>query len=167
MQLAAQAAAGDRKRRRQRKIRIRLLLGMAVMAEVIRAIQGEARTHRRAAQPVAHPVVQTGLVHQQAMRGVVHEDRQAELPAADQHHGQHEAQGVGPQRESGHGREDDAPGVHHQPDAAQAGALAQRLRLLCAQERRLWQGLRSVHQDMVARPASLPQAAGSVRCVSR
>ena len=84
----------------------------AVMHQVVVAIRNHVAHGRIGQQPLPDPIVEPFGSGQHAMRSVMHQDRKAELPAADHDHGGDEGEGVGPQRIDRHGSADQ----HDQPD---------------------------------------------------
>ena len=74
-----------------------------------RAGTSEVAPHRVGAQPVAGPVVQPAIAEQGAMRGVVHEDRESELPRADDEERRHDGRRIRPARDDRERAGDQAP----------------------------------------------------------
>lgn len=123
--LAPQAVAGDRKRRRQHQIGVVGLLGEAVVFQVIGAIELQIGAHRPGAEPLAGELVPAPGAEQQAMGGIMHQDGEAELAPADHHHGEDEAERVGPGGKQRHGAEHQPPGMQHQQRAHEVGPPAE------------------------------------------
>ena len=101
----------------RRKVGVFGLLGVAVVFQMIGAVGVEPRAHRRRAQPFADPIVDLLVRMQRPVRRVVHQDRQPQLPRADQHQRKHIGQRVGPEHEHRARGEDQPPGARdqHQP----------------------------------------------------
>ena len=123
--LAPKALFRDREWRRQNQVGVFGLLGVAVVTQVVGAVKREACPDRPAAQKRAQRVIEPGVFEQGAVRRVVHQDRQTQLPPTDDDHGHHKAQGIGPGDEKRHGQGDHAPSVQHQIRAHPVRALAQ------------------------------------------
>jgi hypothetical protein len=86
--LPAETAPRDRERRREREVRIVGRPGLGVVAEMVVPVREHVEIDRVRAEPVPDDIVPAAVAQQDAMRGLVHEDREAELPAAD--HGDRE-----------------------------------------------------------------------------
>ena len=94
------------------------------MLKVVRAVQSQTGPHRRAAKVKAEPVVQAGVFEQQAVGGIVHQDGQAQLSAANEDDGQQKSEGVGPGYIERHGQKDGKPSMEHEVKAHAVGACA-------------------------------------------
>ena len=123
--LAPKALTGDGKRGRQNQVGVFGLLGVTMVAQVIGPVKREACPHRPAAQKGTQRVIEAGVLEQGAVRRIVHQYGQAQLPAADDDHGDDEAQGVGPGHKKRHGQRNHAPGMQHQISAHPVRAFAQ------------------------------------------
>ena len=87
LDLAAQALPSDQERRREHQTRIVLLLGEAVMRQVIGPVEIEIGAHGIGAEPLPGDFIEAPRFEQQAMGGVTHQDGKAELAPAEDHHG--------------------------------------------------------------------------------
>ena len=116
--LAGKTFLGDRKRRGQRQIRILRLLRKSMMLQVVGAVAGKIGPNRHCAQPLPDPFVDRLVRMQAAVRGLVHQDGEAQLPRADDHHRDQPRQRIGPDRHQRNRCRDGAPGVRHQPATA-------------------------------------------------
>ena len=102
--LPAQARARDREGRGERKVGIVRRPRPGVVAEVILPVRMHVEVDRIGADPVAHPVVPAPVAQQDAMCGLVHEDGETELAAADHcdsDHHRERVRGEGDERERG------------------------------------------------------------------
>ncbi len=82
-EFAAQAGAGNGEGRTEAEIGVGGGLRVAVVGEVIGAIGLEIGADRRGAKPLADAVVRLAVFEQQPVRGIVHQDREAELTTAE------------------------------------------------------------------------------------
>ncbi len=108
-----------------------------MMAQVVGAIELQARSNWRATQPVANPIIERRVFEEQPMRSIVHQDGQTQLPIADHKQCQQKADRMRPLDAQRHGTADQCPGMQHQVGAHGIGALAQHAHVLCAQRGRL------------------------------
>ena len=111
---AAQRGGGDWKRRRQRQVGVVGLLHEAVVLQMVGPIHPQLVT----TQPARHGVINAAARVQQTMRRLMHQDEQAELPVADDHHNQGNRQR--PDDTHAHRHADHCPAVRHQQQAAPA-----------------------------------------------
>src|SRR6185437_914783 len=81
--LAAEAGLGDGKFGGEPEIGIVRLLRAAMMDEVIVPIADHFAENRIGAEPLAGPFVPPTRLHKDTVGGVVHQDRETELTAAD------------------------------------------------------------------------------------
>jgi hypothetical protein len=89
----------------------------ALVLQMVGAVRMQPRADRRCAEPFADPIVDFRVRVQRAMRGVVHQNGEAKLARADQHHSEHIGQRIGPHDEHRGSRKDKSPGAcdEHEP----------------------------------------------------
>ena len=83
--LAPHAGLAGREGSGQAEIGIFALLGETVMGQMIGAVAVQIAAGRRAGQPLAGKIIGLAPGVEQAVRRFVHQDRQPQLPPADQH----------------------------------------------------------------------------------
>ena len=101
----------------EHKVRIVRLLRVGVMLQVVLPVGHGVEQHRVGAEPLAKLQVQASIPGDQAVRPLMHQDREAELAARDYRDGEDEGQWVRPIDEERHGTEDHGPGMKDQPNA--------------------------------------------------
>ena len=122
-------ARGHRVRRGEPEVGIVGLACAPMMQVVSAAIAREVGADRVGAEPACDPVVHARAGRQPPVRPLVHQDREPELPGADQRNGQDQRDGGGPGDVESHRADDHGPRVQHEPCAAQAGHPAQMAKL--------------------------------------
>jgi hypothetical protein len=128
--LAPEAFLGDGKFGGETEIGIVRLLRAAMMHEMVMAITDHLAENRIGAQPLTGPFVPPTRLHQNAVGGVMHQDRETKLTAADDDDSSQECERVRPDRIDRHRRADYDPGMEHAERARDVGALAQACHLL-------------------------------------
>ena len=153
---ASESSRGDGKGRRQHQIGVIVLLGVAMVCQVIGSVVVQVRTHRAACQPMPDSVVPCRVAHQHPVCGIVHQNTQAQLPTANQRTAHHPCQWIRPSGKHPHAQTHHHPSVQHQQQTHRVGAFAQALVFVCAQRaiftalnvlfnHRISQGWRGVH----------------------
>ena len=118
--LAAQGGAAHRKRGGEDEVGVFRLLGVFVVGEMVGAIELQRGPDGRGAQPVAEDVVEPGVRRETAVRGLMHQDRQAQLARADDGDGDRDQ--PRPEHPGGDGQGDHRPAVGVQQRADPGGA---------------------------------------------
>jgi hypothetical protein len=118
-------APAHRVRRGEREVGIVGLARMPMMQVMPAAIGPNVDADRVGAEPARDPVVDARAGRQSPVRSLVHQDREPELPGADQRNGQDQRGGGRPGDVEPHRADDQGPRVQHESRAAQAGYPAQ------------------------------------------
>ena len=122
--LAAQGGAGDGEGGRQHEIGVLGLLRIFVVRQMVGAVGGERGSHGNRAQPLAEDVIQPPVQRQAAVRGLMHQDGEAQLAGTDD--GDTQRDQKGPEHGHCHGGGDDGPAVQHQQGADPRRACLER-----------------------------------------
>ena len=105
-----------------------------MVLEMIGAIGDQIGPDRRSGEPLPQKIVDLAIGVQRAVRGVVHQDRKAELSSADNDDGEQPGQGIATPRRQADGSDADDPAVCDEPDAVPGGGLGDRRPLLAVEK---------------------------------
>mmetsp|Transcript_18519 Transcript_18519/g.30318 ORF Transcript_18519/g.30318 Transcript_18519/m.30318 type:complete len:251 (-) Transcript_18519:117-869(-) len=116
-EFASEGCAGGREVLAEHQIGVFVGLRMAVVRQVVVSVGLEVGHDRPAAEPGAHPCVDFGGFEERVMGGIVHQNRETQLPRADEQNGEDCRKRVWPESEERNSSGDHTPAMQDQQRA--------------------------------------------------